>query len=95
MMPGPYFPSGTEAPISWPLEKIRYCNFADQLGTTLKGQPSSRTLVPVGRTESSPSVQGPLITSLWMYVPRAPEEIFCIKLFQIQCLGAQHKQVDT
>ena len=60
MMPGPYFPSGTEAPIPWTLEKIRCCNFADQLGTTLKDQPSSRTLVPVGRTESSPSVQGPL-----------------------------------
>lgn len=70
MMLNPDFSSRTEPLILWPLEKIRYCKFTDQFGTSLKDQPSFRTLVPTSRTESSSSVQCFLIASLWNVCPK-------------------------
>lgn len=57
MMLNPDFSSRTEPVMLWPLGKIRYCKFTDQFGTSLKDQPSFRTLVSTSSwTESSSSV---------------------------------------
>lgn len=91
----PWSPSGIEAPIPPQLEKIQILRVHRPICYTSEGPAHSRDLVSIGRAKSCPSAQCPHHFFIEVCPKHTPQEIFCIKLFQILCLGSHYKQIDT